>query len=84
VKLYLEQAERGDTIACIRCGTAFASRAQIDDLAVVLDRLGFDYRLDTTDGARRWQDVCPPCKRKQLAIAQLALPRKPRGNTPAP
>ncbi len=84
VKLYLEQAERGDTAACARCGAAFASRAQIEDLGAVLDRLGFDYRLDDTDGAPRWQDVCPPCKRKQLAIAQLALQKvSPRGTTPA-
>ncbi|MCE9574292.1 MAG: MFS transporter [Deltaproteobacteria bacterium] len=82
VKIYLEQAARGETAACARCGAAFASQAQLDDLAIVLERLGFDYRL-TPDGAARWQDVCPPCKRKQLAIAQLALQKRPRG-TPTP
>jgi MFS transporter, NNP family, nitrate/nitrite transporter len=83
VKLYLAEAEKGDAAICVRCGAAFASRAQIDDLAVVLDQLGFDYRTGD-DGAPRWQDVCPPCKRRQLAVAQLALERRPRGPDPAP
>jgi nitrate/nitrite transporter NarK len=75
VKLYLEQAE-AEPATCKRCGAAFASQAQIDDLATVLDQLGFDYA--------RWQDVCPPCKRRQLAIAQLALQKGSRGEASAP
>jgi NNP family nitrate/nitrite transporter-like MFS transporter len=82
VKLYLDEASRGETATCARCGEPFASRAQIDDLAVVLDQLGFDYR--TNDAGARWQDVCPPCKRKQLASAQLALLRSRRGQAAEP
>ena len=48
----------------------------VDDLAAVLQELGFDYR---TEGAPTWQHVCPPCKRKALARAQLRLKEHARG-----
>jgi NNP family nitrate/nitrite transporter-like MFS transporter len=70
VKLYQEVGDRGEGASCARCGERYASRMQIDDLAIVLERLGMDYRLDER---RRWQDVCPACKRSLVAIAQLRL-----------
>jgi hypothetical protein len=80
VKLYLEHAERRGAIACAKCGQRFAPALQIDDLSRVLVRLGFDYR---TDGrAPTWQHVCPACKRRSLAIAQLALRRFTHGQAP--
>ena len=82
VKLYLEDAEREGRALCARCGEAFAPRRQIEDLAVVLERLGFDYR---TDGrAATWQHVCPSCKRRSLALAQLALRKTSHGEATAP
>ncbi len=83
VKLYLDRANRGEVARCRRCGEPFASRAQIVDLGTVLEQLEFDYRLE---GAGRWQELCPPCKRKSLAITQLAelssQQRSARGTPP--
>jgi hypothetical protein len=71
VKLYQQAGAEGEQALCLRCGQPFASRMHIDDLNVVLPQLGFDYGLAAA-GAR-WQDVCPACKRKSLAAAQLRL-----------
>ena len=49
----------------------------IDDLATVLPQLGFDYRMPGP--AQHWQQVCPACKRKAIALAQLRLKEAPRG-----
>ena len=49
----------------------FASRMQIDDLRDVLGELGFDYRMPGPAG--HWQAICPACKRKSVATAQLRL-----------
>jgi NNP family nitrate/nitrite transporter-like MFS transporter len=77
VKLSLEDAERAGPAVCARCGEPFASQRQIDDLAQVLTSLGFDYR--TQNRGPTWQHVCPPCKRRSLALAQLALRRSSHG-----
>ena len=69
VHLYRREGEIGPGAACVRCGERFASRMQIDDLERVLPQLGFDYRMPGAAG--NWQEVCPPCKRKTLALAQL-------------
>jgi MFS family permease len=70
VKLYEVAGEKDDGTHCLRCGQRFASRMHIDDLKQVLLRLGFDYQLDTR---AHWQELCPPCKRRTLAGAQLRL-----------
>jgi hypothetical protein len=77
VKLYQEAGIDGPGAACARCGERFASRMHVDDLRAILPQLGFDYRMGP-DGAV-WQDLCPPCKRKTLAIAQLRLKEALRG-----
>ncbi|HEY2772433.1 MAG TPA: MFS transporter [Candidatus Binatia bacterium] len=70
VKLYREIGAAGEQARCASCGEPFASRMHVDDLARVLPQVGFDYRLDA---GGTWQDLCPPCKRKALARAQLRL-----------
>jgi MFS transporter, NNP family, nitrate/nitrite transporter len=77
VKLYQEAGEKDPGALCVRCGTRFASRMQIDDLQRVLPELGFDYRLDGR--ANHWTEVCPPCKRATLANAQLRVKETYRG-----
>ena len=42
---------------------------QIEDLRRVLPQLGFDFSMKAE--AEPWQAVCPPCKRKSLALSQL-------------
>ena len=75
VKLYQRVGEEGEGAACARCGQRFASRMHVDDLKLALDNLGFDYQMP--EG--HWQDLCPACKRKSLAGAQLRLKEEARG-----
>jgi nitrate/nitrite transporter NarK len=86
VKLYQEAgAARGQAV-CPRCREPFASAMQIADLREVLGELGFDYRLPTEAGpteagpteAGHWQALCPRCKRRSVASAQLRLTGRPR------
>jgi hypothetical protein len=76
VQLYREAGERGPGADCASCGQRFASRMHVEDLAAVLEELGFDYR---TERGATWQHVCPACKRKALARAQLRLQEHARG-----
>jgi MFS transporter, NNP family, nitrate/nitrite transporter len=79
VKLYQRAGEEGEGAVCPRCGERFASRMHVEDLEQVLGELGFDY-----SGPRgSWQDLCPACKRKTLAGAQLALKEAARGEAAA-
>lgn len=83
VKLYHEVGDAGEGARCGRCGERFASRLQVDDLKRILPQLGFDYsmapagpREPPAGGERRdahWQEFCPACKRKILALSQAAL-----------
>jgi len=43
---------------------------QIDDLKIVLDQLAFNYRFATACGEVHYQDICPACRRKMLALNQ--------------
>lgn len=81
VKLYQKVGEKDAGTMCPRCGERFASRMQIDDLREVLPQLGFDYSM--TGDAVHWQAVCPPCKRKSLALSQLKAKEEFRGQTAA-
>jgi hypothetical protein len=76
VKLYQDVGASGVAAVCSRCGERFSSQMHIDDLNTVLRELGFDYRMPSTS---TWQQVCPPCKRKSLAITQLRLQREVHG-----
>jgi NNP family nitrate/nitrite transporter-like MFS transporter len=71
VKLYQQAGEEGEGARCARCGERFASRMHIDDLKTTLRELGFDYQMPGP--AENWQEICPACKRKTLASAQLRL-----------
>jgi len=77
VKLYQDAGADGEGAFCARCGERFASRMHIDDLASVLPQLGFDYRIAGPAG--HWQQVCPACKRKSIALAQLRLKEDANG-----
>jgi NNP family nitrate/nitrite transporter-like MFS transporter len=77
VKLYQDAGALGEGAFCARCGERFASKMHIDDLAAVLPQLGFDYRMPGPAG--HWQQVCPACKRKTIALAQVRLKEAARG-----
>ncbi len=78
VKLYQQAGDEGEGALCARCGERFASRMHIDDLKLALDGLGFDYRMPAMP-AGHWQELCPACKRKSIAGAQLRLKEEARG-----
>jgi hypothetical protein len=70
VSLYKRAGETGERAHCLRCGVDSGSQMQIDDLKIVLDQLGFNYRFTTAHGEIHYQDVCPACRRKLLALTQ--------------
>jgi NNP family nitrate/nitrite transporter-like MFS transporter len=78
VRLYHEAGDRAQGARCARCGERFASRMHVDDLRRVLPQLGFDYNAPAAPGGH-WVELCPACKRRTLASAQLRLKRLSRG-----
>jgi hypothetical protein len=67
VQFYKDEGARTEQATCLRCGQPFASRMHIEDLKDVQRSLGICYQLSS--GAH-YQDVCPACRRKSLAMAQ--------------
>jgi hypothetical protein len=51
----------------------------VEDLKQTLPKLGFDYRVESSGD--NWQDICPACKRKVLALTQLRIMEEARGPT---
>jgi hypothetical protein len=70
VSFYKNEGLAGAVARCLRCGEGFASRLQVDDLKTVLDQLGFNFRIKTDLGVEHYQDICPPCRRRLLALNQ--------------
>lgn len=68
VQFYKQEGRETSPATCIRCGQTYTSRLHSEDLKTVLAELGMDYRLD--DGTH-YQDVCPQCRRRMLAVNQL-------------
>ncbi len=68
VQFYKEEGAATEQAQCLRCGSLYGSRLQIEDLKRVLNELGIDHRIE--DGAH-YQDVCPGCRRRLLAVNQL-------------
>jgi hypothetical protein len=77
VKLYQDAGAADAGARCVRCGNRFASEMHIGDLNQVLRELDFDYTLTSKT---TWQNVCPPCKRKSLAVSQLRLTKEFHGS----
>jgi len=73
VQFYKDEGASGEQARCLRCGEAFASRMHIDDLKEVERALHIHYGLP--EGGH-YQEVCPACRRKSLAMSQDALWRR--------
>ena len=71
VAFYKDANQHGPQASCRRCGEPYAGVQHVADLKAVLDKIGFDYGLDDGEGgSASYQDTCPPCRRKQVALAQ--------------
>ncbi len=70
VSLYKKEGEHSAQATCQSCNEPFASQMHVDDLKTVLDDLGFNYRFQTPEGEVHYQDTCPSCRRKLLAVNQ--------------
>lgn len=67
VQFYKEEGSRGKQAVCLRCGQEFASQMHVNDLKEVERALGINFELSRGE---HYQDVCPACRRKSLAMAQ--------------
>jgi hypothetical protein len=70
VDFYKKAGAEGEQASCVRCGQLYGSRMQMEDLKAVQAALGIRYQM--ADGTH-YQDVCPACRRKNLALAQDGL-----------
>jgi hypothetical protein len=75
IDFYKHAGEETGQANCIRCGQPYASQLQVGDLKSVQSALCIQYQLE--DGSH-YQDVCPQCRRKNLALTQDALWRTPQ------
>jgi hypothetical protein len=73
VAFYREAGQKGGQAECAMCGGSFASIMHIEDLKTVERELGIDYAV--ANGGH-YQDVCPSCRRKNLAVTQDQLWRR--------
>jgi hypothetical protein len=80
VSFYKRAGERGEQARCLACDALFASRLQVEDLKLVETALGVQYQLA---GGAHYQDVCPGCRRKNLAVTQDAIWREAGGHNAA-
>ncbi len=67
---YKQAGAEGPQAHCIRCGQPYTSQLHVDDLKTVQKALAIRYEM--ADGTH-YQDVCPRCRRKNLALAQDGL-----------
>jgi hypothetical protein len=75
VAFYRRASARGEEARCLRCGEPFAAAMHVRDLKAVERQLGIAYGLGTGE---HYQDVCPPCRRKNIALLQDGLWRAAR------
>jgi hypothetical protein len=75
VHFYRRAGREGPGATCIRCGEVFATRLHVEDLKEIEAALAIRYQLP--DG-RHYQDVCPACRRMNLALLQDSLWRAAR------
>lgn len=75
VHVVREAAASMEQARCVRCEEPFASAMQIEDLKQIEAEVGVRYGLRE---GKHYQDVCPSCRRKNLALLQDGLVRASR------
>ena len=69
IKFYKEAGARGGQAHCVRCGGGYATTMHVADLKKVEAALSIRFE----SAGAHYQDVCPGCRRKMIAIAQDGL-----------
>src|SRR5262249_46467899 len=67
---YRRAGAKSGSALCARCGQPFASKLHVEDLKSVEAQLGIRYEIGP---ALHYQDVCPRCRRRNLALVQDGL-----------
>jgi hypothetical protein len=75
VDFYRRAGHEGAAANCLRCGIDFATGLHISDLKIVESQLGIEYELEN---GSHYQQVCPRCRRQNLALIQDVLWRDDR------
>lgn len=75
VDFYKRAGAADPQAVCLRCQRPFSSELHVNDLKTVEAQLGIDYRL--SEGVH-YQQVCPQCRRQNLALLQDMLWRDER------
>ncbi|MFZ1699524.1 MAG: hypothetical protein WBO10_01215 [Pyrinomonadaceae bacterium] len=70
VELYQQRSKEMDQAVCPRCRSMFAGQMWIDDLKTVVEKLGYDYRMEN---GNTLQDYCPRCKRIMRGLAYSGM-----------
>jgi hypothetical protein len=70
VDFYKQAGAEGPQALCLRCGEPYTSRLHVDDMKGIQAALAIQYQL--ADGSH-YQDVCPRCRRKNIALTQDGL-----------
>ncbi|HZZ84705.1 MAG TPA: hypothetical protein VFE30_09220 [Anaeromyxobacteraceae bacterium] len=78
ISFYKDAGAAGPQAACARCGQPFASALHVGDLERVEEALSIRFAA----GQAHYQEFCPPCRRKMLAITQDGIWRD--GGRPRP
>lgn len=68
VKFYRDAGRAGAQAHCARCRQPFATAMHVEDLIQVENEMGYRYAM-TGAPAAHYQNICPPCRRKMLALA---------------
>jgi hypothetical protein len=68
VTFYKRVGQAGPQARCGRCGEPFTSQLHLNDLKHVLSELAIDNQLDGP--VEHYQEICPPCRRRLLALSQ--------------
>lgn len=72
---YRRAGAKSGQALCIRCNQPFATKLHVEDLKEVEVQLGIRYEIEP---GVHYQDVCPGCRRKNLALIQDGLWRAAR------
>ncbi|MBK1877358.1 hypothetical protein [Pelagicoccus mobilis] len=74
VTAYKKKGAKEEQATCLVTGEEFASQRHVDDLKIVLDELGLNYRFTTEDGKEvHYQDISPQGRRRLIALNQGKL-----------